>query len=119
VFNERFTRSLHVAGRLLRAGRAWTRVEVLSSSTEDYDRGTKFKHYRTIPSLRTFLLVSQDKMLVEHWTRQDAHTWVIQDYTTPEQEFRIEAIGVIMTMTDIYDGVELCEAETTVSTTED
>jgi len=92
-------------------------VEVLSPSTEEYDRGTKFKHYRTIPSLRAYLLVSQEQMLVEHWTRQDEHTWVIHDYTAPDQEFRIEAIGVTMKMTDIYDGVEPGDAEASASTT--
>ena len=93
-------------------------VEVLSPGTEDYDRGTKFSQYRTIPSLRAYVLVAQEKMLVELWKRQDEHTWVIDNYTASEQEFRIDAIGVTIKMADIYEGVEPGDAETTASTTE-
>jgi Uma2 family endonuclease len=45
-------------------------VEVLSESTEDYDRGTKFTNYRTIASLRDYVLISTDKVLVEYHTRR-------------------------------------------------
>ena len=54
--------------------------EVLSDSTEDYDRGTKFKNYRTIPSLRDYVLVSQREVLVEHFVRQPDGTWVLREY---------------------------------------
>lgn len=59
-------------------------VEVLSESTEAYDRGEKFRHYRRIPSLRDYLLVSQDEALIEHYTRNDDGTWTLHEVRPPE-----------------------------------
>jgi Uma2 family endonuclease len=50
-------------------------VEVLSPSTEDYDRGDKFEHYKRLPSLREYVLVSQRERTVEVWTRAPDDTW--------------------------------------------
>ena len=52
-------------------------VEVLSKITEAYDRGKKFDHYRTIPSLREYLLVSQDEPMVQRFLRNDDGTWTM------------------------------------------
>ncbi len=52
-------------------------IEVLSPSTEAYDRGTKFEHYRTLDSLREYLLVSQSRPQVDHFMRQDDGPWVL------------------------------------------
>jgi len=51
-------------------------IEVLPKSTEDYDRGRKFEHYRTLPSLTDYLAVAQDRPHVEHSYRQDSH-WTL------------------------------------------
>lgn len=51
-------------------------AEVLSDSTERYDRGDKFAHYRAIPSLQDYVLASQTQPLVEHYHRQSDGTWV-------------------------------------------
>ena len=53
--------------------------EVLSESTESYDRGKKFEWYRTVPSITDVLLVSQDRPLVEQYTRQGDGTWVLHE----------------------------------------
>lgn len=50
-------------------------VEVLSDSTESYDRGDKFEQYETIPSLRDYVLVSQKKARIEHFVRESGGTW--------------------------------------------
>lgn len=50
-------------------------VEVLSRSTEDYDRGDKFEHYKSLPSLRQYVLVSYRDRSVEVWTRDDGDGW--------------------------------------------
>ena len=52
--------------------------EVLSPSTEDYDRGGKFKHYRTLPSLQEYVLISQDRPLIEHYVRQQDQ-WIFTE----------------------------------------
>lgn len=81
-------------------------VEVLSPSTEKYDRGTKFVHYRQVASLQDFILVSQDALLVEHYTRQSDETWTIRTHTRLDDELRIDSIGVSIPMPRIYRGIE-------------
>jgi Uma2 family endonuclease len=54
-------------------------VEVLSDSSERYDRGKKFEQYRSIPSLTDYVLVSQDHVLVEHFRRGEGGTWVLSE----------------------------------------
>ena len=54
-------------------------VEVLSATTESYDRGAKFAHYRRLPSLQEYVLVSQDKVLVERYTRK-GDDWVLSEF---------------------------------------
>ena len=53
-------------------------VEVLSASTESYDRGEKFMHYRRLESLREYVLVAQDKAIVERYTRQ-GDEWLLTE----------------------------------------
>jgi Uma2 family endonuclease len=56
-------------------------LEVLSPSTEAYDRGEKFAHYQRLESLREYVLVAQDKMRVEQFTRQGDREWLLRVYT--------------------------------------
>jgi Uma2 family endonuclease len=56
-------------------------VEVLSDSTRDYDRGRKFQHYRTLPSLREYLTIDQDAPHVERYTRQPEDRWLLTELT--------------------------------------
>jgi len=58
-------------------------VEVLSDSTEAYDRGEKFAHYRRIPSLRDYVIVSQHEPVIEHYTRNDDDTWTLHEVRPP------------------------------------
>jgi Uma2 family endonuclease len=53
--------------------------EVLSDSTESYDRGKKFESYRTLPSASTYVLISQERVLIEHFTRQSDGTWNLRE----------------------------------------
>jgi Uma2 family endonuclease len=59
-------------------------VEVLSNSTEDYDRHDKLAHYRRIPSLRDYLLVSQNERRIEHYRRNDDGSWTFRDVFPPD-----------------------------------
>jgi Uma2 family endonuclease len=82
-------------------------VEVLSPSSEGYDRGEKFQRYRTLSSLRDYILVDQQRVLVEHFTRQPDNTWTLRDYQGLDDELRIESIGVSIPLQRIYAGVEI------------
>src|SRR5690348_8098306 len=75
-------------------------VEVLSPSTEAYDRGAKFGYYRELPSLREYLLVAQDKMLVEHYVRQDAG-WLLTA-TSDAVAVALPSIGCTLPLAEIY-----------------
>ncbi len=76
-------------------------VEVLSPTTAAYDRGDKFRHYRRIDSLREFVLISQDWMMVERYTRQ-GNDWVLSDMTDPDQVLKLESIGCQIPLGRIY-----------------
>ncbi len=62
-------------------------VEVLSDSTEKYDRGTKFAHYRQIPSLQEYVLIAQDRLLMERYVRQADQSWVQTVFTDSTRGF--------------------------------
>jgi Uma2 family endonuclease len=81
--------------------------EILSPSTEKYDRGVKFQHYRTIDSLKGYILVAQDAVRVEHYTRCDDNTWTLGDHQTLQEELKIASIGVSLPLSRIYDRIEL------------
>ncbi len=76
-------------------------VEVLSKSTEDYDRGTKFTNYRTIPSFRDYVLISTDKVLVEYYTRKDDGSWLLREFRAGDR-FKLESIGGELSVDELY-----------------
>ena len=80
-------------------------IEVLSDSTERYDRGEKFAHYRKIESLREYILVAQDKISVEQYVRHGEH-WIPSAIDDIDGSLRIETIGCEVPLRDIYDRVE-------------
>jgi Uma2 family endonuclease len=81
-------------------------VEVLSESTEDYDRGRKFVHYRTIESLREYVLIAQDECRVERFERQPDNTWVLWATDRMEDALELPAIGCELPLAEIYHKVE-------------
>lgn len=82
-------------------------IEILSDSTEAYDRGKKFTHYRLIPSLREYLLVAQNHCNVEQFSRADNGIWQILNPCTDMQgSITIESIGCELLLSDIYELVE-------------
>ena len=76
-------------------------VEVLSPSTEAYDRGEKFTRYKHIASLQEYLLVSQDKVSVEHHRRHGTQ-WMLSHYHALEEVLQLPAIGCELPLHDIY-----------------
>lgn len=84
-------------------------VEVLSPSTEGYDRGEKFERAQGIPSLQHYVLVSQRKARVDVYTRT-GDAWTLRAYG-PDDALRLEALGVSVPVRSIYEGVELDPVE--------
>jgi Uma2 family endonuclease len=86
-------------------------VEVLSPSTEAYDRGKKFEHYRRIPSLREYLLVSQDAPHIEHFQRNEDQTWTLTEVAGLEAIITLPTLGVQLPLREIFDKVDFSTAE--------
>ncbi len=95
-------------------------IEVLSPSTEAYDRGAKFNHYRKIESLTDYLLISQDRALVEHYERQPDEDspagepgtrWLLTVYQGLDNTVIIPSIDVELPLREIYDKVEWSQDE--------
>jgi len=80
-------------------------VEVLSDTTEAYDRGEKFAHYRTIESLEGYVLVAQDRVLVEHYARQ-GDLWVLRAADRPDQTVELASVGCELALADVYQRVQ-------------
>ena len=80
--------------------------EILSPSTEKYDRGLKFQNYRTIESLKDYILVDQAQIRIEQYTRQADNTWTLRDYQHSDEELKIVSIGVSIPLNRIYERVE-------------
>jgi Uma2 family endonuclease len=81
--------------------------EVLSPSTESYDRGEKFANYGTIESLTDYVLISQDKQRVEHFTRKQGDEWSFRRYDGPEPTVELPSIGCSLKLGDLYYKVPL------------
>lgn len=82
-------------------------VEVLSPSTEAYDRGRKFAAYRTLPSLRDYLMAAQDEPRLDRFTRQESGLWVLHEHTVLDAVVELPSIGCSLALRDVYRGVDL------------
>ena len=83
-------------------------VEVLSPSTEAYDRGEKFEHYQQLTSLREYILVSQDEVRVERYRRQDTE-WQPTEFRSLADVLLLTSIDCELSLDDIYRRVEFRE----------
>lgn len=81
-------------------------IEVLSDSTEKYDRGDKFLHYQKIDSLKEYILVSQKKLLIEKFQRSGTD-WIYTVYSEPDSIMPIESSGIKISLAEIYEGLEI------------
>jgi Uma2 family endonuclease len=80
--------------------------EVLSDTTEAYDRGKKFDHYRNLASLKEYLLVWQDAPTVERFSRNPDDTWTLTVVTGLDGVVELPAIGVALSLAEVFDKVE-------------
>jgi Uma2 family endonuclease len=86
--------------------------EVLSPSTEIYDRTTKFQRYRMgNETLTDYILVSQDKAFVEHFTKQADGSWLYRSFSEMTEVLRIETVDCDLILSEIYDRVEFSPEE--------
>jgi len=80
-------------------------VEVMSPSTATLDEGPKFVAYQAIPTLRDYLLVSQDEPHVTHYTRLEGDSWGRRGVTDLDASLEPESVGCAVRLRDVYDGV--------------
>lgn len=84
-------------------------VEILSPSTESYDRGKKFQHYREIPSLREYVLVAQDSPRIEYYHRRDDGGWEFTDAAGLDATLTLASVGVTLALAEVYEQVTFTE----------
>jgi len=82
-------------------------VEILSPSTAQYDRTTKFENYQQIESLSDYILVEQDQMRIEHYHRTADGTWQRQIHVSPDEELNLTDLDVVAPLSEIYERLNL------------
>lgn len=81
-------------------------IEVLSESTQAYDRGAKFELYRAIETLQDYVLVDQARVHVEYFHRLEDSRWLLAEFNELEAVLRLEAIAVEIPLSRVYQRVE-------------
>lgn len=81
-------------------------IEVLSPSTERYDRTTKFRHFKQLPSVMEYVLVAQDEPLVERYVRQADASWGQVDFVGLGASLTLATVSAVVPLAEIYRGVE-------------
>jgi len=82
-------------------------IEVLSPSTEAYDRGGKFEHYRKLSSVTEYVLISQEKPHVEHYVRQPDNQWLLSEASGLPDTIQLPSINCILALSEVYEKVEI------------
>jgi Uma2 family endonuclease len=85
-------------------------AEVLSKSTQNYDRSEKFVAYRTIPSFGEYLLISQYSVLVEHHVKTAPDRWLLSEYTDPNTILTLSSFDLQLSIADLYENIEFEDA---------
>ena len=84
-------------------------VEVLSPSTENYDRNAKFSLYARIPELHDYILVAQDRVLIDHFARGEGDSWILRRLTQREDVLHLTTLEIEMPVGEFYEGLEVPE----------
>ncbi len=84
-------------------------IEILSDSTEKYDRGGKFRQYQQVPSLQEYVLVSQDEAVVERYVRQPGGNWLLTVFAGLERELELTSVPARVPLADIYRDIKFPE----------
>ena len=92
-------------------------VEVLSPSTEAYDRGRKFQHYKSIESLNEYLLVASDRVHADLFTRQPEARWLLTSASRLADSLDLQTAGCRLLLTHLYEKVDLPGAQPAADST--
>ena len=84
-------------------------IEILSKSTKDYDRGSKFMLYRSIKTLKEYITIDSLSVSVEIYTRQDENKWILSEFKQLTDSFIISTIGLTLQLKDVYEDVNIEE----------
>ncbi|NJN21756.1 MAG: Uma2 family endonuclease [Leptolyngbya sp. RL_3_1] len=82
-------------------------AEVLSDSTEGYDRGDKFAAYRTMPTFQEYVLIDQSRPHVEQFVRQGENQWLLTEYSGLEAKVALSSVAVEIALVDLYEAIAL------------
>jgi Uma2 family endonuclease len=86
-------------------------IEVLSKSTQGYDRSGKFSSYRTIPTFQEYLLLDTTKITVEHFSKIDAKRWSFCEYDESDQTITLSSVDFQISLADVYNKVKFVEED--------
>jgi Uma2 family endonuclease len=86
-------------------------VEVLSPSTEQYDRGVKFMYYRQLTSLQEYVLIDSTSVLVEVFSKNENNKWELTSYGHLNEDLLLSSLKISIPLSEIYDGVDVVELE--------
>lgn len=86
-------------------------AEVLSKSTQNYDRGEKFVAYRTIPNFQEYLLIDQYRIYVEHHVKTAANQWLLTEYDDPTVTLSFRFFNFQIQIADLYENIEFAAGE--------
>ena len=86
-------------------------IEILSPSTEGYDRGEKFESYRQLSALQTYILVAQDRPFLEVFERQEEERWLLSEYRGLKSIASLPSIGCKLQLDEVYDRIDFEQAE--------
>ncbi len=88
-------------------------AEILSKSTQGYDRGEKFEAYQTIDSFREYLLIDQYRPQVEHYVKQGADQWLLTIHRDLEASLSLASVPVLLTLAELYEAITFKNSEAT------
>ncbi|MCP4120493.1 MAG: Uma2 family endonuclease, partial [Bacteroidetes bacterium] len=80
--------------------------EILSKSTKDYDRGSKFTAYKNIKSLRDYIMIDQYTCHVEYFHKNEAGKWILDEFKNPDDTFKIRSVDIELSLDTIYARVK-------------
>ena len=83
--------------------------EVLSPSTKNYDRGEKFRLYRDIPTLKEYVLVDPEAILIEAYAINKQNLWELKEYKNIDETLQLNSIGVSLELKEIYERTKVAE----------